>query len=136
MASNLLSGSLSGMTAVFSKMVLIIFAMTHGVDCLTMPAFYIGMSTVAFCMIFTVYNMNLNLAYYSQLVVVPLYQCCTIIGTICGGCFIMGEFKYYSDTELRIIAIGNSISIFGIIYKVCMLESKDIEAEEASSDEN
>jgi hypothetical protein len=38
----------------------------------------------------------------------------------------MGEFKYYSDKELRIIAIGNTISIVGIIFKVCMLESKDL----------
>jgi glucose uptake protein GlcU len=62
-------------------------------------------------------------------VVVPVYQCCIIIGTLCGGCFVMGEFQYYSDKELRIIAIGNIIAIVGIIFKVCMLESKDLEAE-------
>lgn len=39
----------------------------------------------------------------------------------------MGEFQYYSDKELRIIAIGNSIALIGIIFKVCMLESKDLE---------
>jgi hypothetical protein len=81
-------------------------------------------------MVFTVHNINLNLAYYSQLVVIPVFQCCVIIGTLCGGCFVMGEFKFYSEDELRVIAIGNSISIFGIIYKVCTLESKDIEAED------
>jgi len=48
----------------------------------------------------------------------------------------MGEYEYYTDEKLRIISIGNIISIVGIIFKVFMLESKDIEAGEDNKGES
>jgi hypothetical protein len=61
----MLSGSLSGITAVFSKMCLIFWAKTTGIDAFTMLAFWIAFLLAGFSMVFTVYNMNVNLALYS-----------------------------------------------------------------------
>ena len=38
----------------------------------------------------------------------------------------MGEFGYYSWTQLGFICLGSSISVLGIMYKLCMLENSDI----------
>ena len=37
----------------------------------------------------------------------------------------MNEFAYYSYTNLGFIAVGSSICMLGIMYKVCTLENAD-----------
>jgi hypothetical protein len=100
-----------------------------------MASFYICAFTAVFGLVYTLYNQNINLSYYSQLLVMPVFLCSVIIGTLLSGCFILGEFKYYNKQELWIIAVGNSISIIGIIYKVCVLEAKDLEKTEDEKNE-
>ena len=38
----------------------------------------------------------------------------------------MGEFAYYTYTQLTFICLGSSISVLGIMYKLCMLENSDM----------
>ena len=37
----------------------------------------------------------------------------------------MNEFAYYSYTNLGFIAVGSSICMLGIMYRVCSLENAD-----------
>jgi len=61
----MLTGSSCAITAVFGKMSLMIFAMTSGFEFFTMPAWYIAFGLTGISMVFTVYNLNVNLALYS-----------------------------------------------------------------------
>ena len=43
----------------------------------------------------------------------------------------MNEFAQYSYTNLAFIAVGSSICMVGIMYKVCTLENADLHADES-----
>ena len=126
MASSLLSGGCSGLGNVFGKLLLNLVS-TTGADITSNSSFWICAPATIFVMGFTVYNQNINLSYFSQLLVVPVFLCCLILGTLCGGIFVMGEYKFYTTQEMYLIALGNSISIIGIIYKVSKLETNELE---------
>ena len=38
----------------------------------------------------------------------------------------MGEFGYYTWTQLGFICLGSTISVLGIMYKLCKLENSDL----------
>lgn len=73
------------------------------------------------------YNLNLTISLYSQLVTMPTYEASVMFGTFMSGGIVMNEFVYYKTYQLLFIAIGLCISVVGILYKVCMLENADIE---------
>ena len=56
----------------------------------------------------------------------PTYECCLIFGLLTAGGLVMGEFAYYTYTQLTFICLGSSISVLGIMYKLCMLENSDM----------
>jgi hypothetical protein len=39
---------------------------------------------------------------------------------------VMGEFDYYTNTQIAFICLGSSISVCGILYKLSMLENDDL----------
>jgi hypothetical protein len=57
--------------------------------------------------------------------VMPTYECCVIFGTLVSGGIVMDEFSYYATSQLYFIFLGSTISISGIMYKVCKLEPED-----------
>ena len=67
-------------------------------------------------------NLNRSVSLFSQLHVMPTYECSIIFGTLLSGGIIMEEFSYYTPQQLTLIFIGSSICVIGIMWKVCLLE--------------
>ena len=57
----------------------------------------------------------------------PPYESCVIFGNLLAGGFIMNEFKAYTTSEIVFLFVGCAIAVFGILYKVSMLDEEDIE---------
>jgi hypothetical protein len=57
----------------------------------------------------------------------PNFESCNIFGNLLAGGFIMAEFQAYKTTEIVFVFIGCSLAVFGILYKVSMLDEEDIE---------
>ena len=57
----------------------------------------------------------------------PPYESCVIFGNLLAGGFIMNEFKAYTTSEIVFLFIGCIIAVFGILYKVSMLDEEDID---------
>ena len=88
------------------------------------------------------YNLNLTVSLYSQLIVMPTYECCMIFGTMLSGGLVLGEFQYYTNLQLSIICAGCCVCVSGILYRLSMNELKDEdddqkqEGDVSESDEN
>lgn len=124
--ANLMSGMFGGMTSTMGKMFILILSFKPGYSYLFSPlAWTTGMSVVGL-VVSNYYNLNLIVALYSQLIVLPTYECCIILGTLVSGGIVMQEFLFYTQTQLTIIFMGSCIAISGIMYKVCMLEVEDL----------
>lgn len=123
----LLSGCLSGMVTTMGKMWLVLVTLKPISSLLSDPFFYLCGLSVFFCVWSSVVNLNATIRLYSQLLVMPTYECCIIIGTFVSGGLVMGEFSYYSMHQLSFIFIGSCIAISGIMYKVIALEVDDVQ---------
>ena len=129
--TNLLSGTLSGITCCLGKLMIMVFV-SPGVVSDPLSIFKMRCAwLLALCVNITVwsnlFNLNLTVSLYSQLITMPTYECCILLGTFMSGGVVMGEFSYYTNKQLIIILVGLCTCMSGIMYKVCMLENADIE---------
>ena len=132
--TNLLSGTLSGITCCIGKLLIMVFV-SPGVVADPLSLFKMKSAwLLALCVNISVwsnlFNLNLTVSLYSQLITMPTYECCILLGTFMSGGVVMGEFSYYTSRQLMIILLGLCTCMGGIMYKVCMLENADIEDDE------
>lgn len=124
---NVLSGCFSGFTVVNAKMCIEITSKKAPQDLFTDPMWYLTFVLMATMIISNLANLNQTISLYSQLLVMPTYECCIICGTLMAGGIVMNEFTYYTSQQLCLIFMGSLIAICGILYKVCVLEAEDIQ---------
>ena len=124
-----LSGLFGGMTSTMGKLFMSVCHYQSGLDFLTTPMAWATGLPVIFSVFSNLANLNSTISLYSQLMVMPTYECCIIIGSLLCGGFVMGELDYYGEKELLMIGLGSSICVSGIMYKVCMLEPENDEEE-------
>lgn len=136
--TNLLSGFFAGSTSVLGKIFLISCAHSPGAFgwVHTASVWVSGLAIIA-TIYSNLYNLNLTVSLYSQLIVMPTYECCIIFGTLLSGGLVMGEFSYYTKGQLFVIMIGCCFCVSGILYKLSKVEHSDIvdEEEEAKKKE-
>ena len=107
------------------KMFLQVISFEEGWHFLINPMAWITGLSVVFTVFSNLANLNATLRLYSQLMVMPTYECCIILGTLLSGGIVMNEFSYYGTKQLLTIFCGTSIAFVGIMYKICMLEIND-----------
>lgn len=124
--SSILSGVLCGLTAVMGKIFIITLSNSTGIlDVVTNVSAWITGISVVVTVFSNLINVNITVSLYSQLITMPTYECAIIFGNLISGGLIMNEFAQYSYTNLGFIAVGSSLCMLGIMYKVCMLENAD-----------
>ena len=75
--------------------------------------------------------LNVALATFEQLKVIPVYQSCLIFcNFLCGG-VLLNEFQLYTNKQLIFIIIGSLICTFGLYIKLQFQNSTDIETEKS-----
>ena len=92
---NLLSGCFGGMTSTMGKMFLQVCSFEHGWSVVYNPMAWVTGLSVVFTVFSNLANLNATLRLYSQLMVMPTYECCIILGTLLSGGIVMNEFSYY-----------------------------------------
>lgn len=114
-------------------MFLLVCSFCPGISFLWEPLAWLTGMSVVFSVFSNVYNLNSTIALYSQLLVMPTYECSIIIGTLLSGGIVMQEFAFYKHQQLLIIMVGTCLAITGIMYKVCMLEADSSRYDEPQS---
>ena len=92
--ANLMSGMFGGMTSTMGKMFILIATFKSGFVH-SFLAWGTGLSVIGM-VVSNYYNLNLIVALYSQLIVLPTYECCIILGTLVSGGIVMQEFLFYT----------------------------------------
>ena len=118
----MLSGIFGGMTSTCCKLFLRIAEYEEGTLFLRDPIAWLFIILITASMIANLVNLNKTITLFSQLQVMPTYECCVIFGTLQTGGVILGEFSFYTNTQLSLIFLGSSICITGILWKICLLE--------------
>ena len=96
--TNIFNGMVCGMTSTTGKICLITFGKCPGFTCLWNPVWLITFLS-SFCTVFSnLFNLNTTISLYSQLITMPIYECCLIFGLLAAGGVVMGEFGYYTWT--------------------------------------
>ena len=132
LVTSILCGALCGLTAVNGKIfILTLTRSTSTYDFVTnISAWICGVMNII-SVFANLYNLNLTASLFSQLLTMPPYECSIIFGNlICGG-LVMNEFNEYTSSQLFTIVTGCALCMCGIMYKVCTLESADLEKEES-----
>jgi len=120
--TSLLSGLFGGMTTTMFKLFLGLVSNSSFSDLVASPIAWITFVCALTMLFSNLYNLNVTISLYSQLLVMPTYECCIIFGTMMSGGVVMHEFVYYEQRQLVTIFVGICIALIGIMYKVCMLE--------------
>jgi len=125
--TNLLSGFFAGSTSVLGKIFLISCGHSKGsFGWAHIPSVWVSGLAIIVTIYSNLFNLNLTVSLYSQLIVMPTYECCIIFGTLLSGGLVMGEFNYYTKSQLFIIFCGCCLCVSGILYKLSMVEHSDI----------
>lgn len=93
---NVLSGCFSGMTVVNAKMFLEITGKKDPQEFLSDSMWYLTLVLMVSMVLCNLRNLNQTISLYSQLLVMPTYECCIICGTLLAGGIVMNEFSYYT----------------------------------------
>jgi len=92
---------------------------------LTNPMALLCGLSVCFTLYCNLFLLNGTIGMYSQLQVLPIYECCIIIGTLISGGIINEELQLYEFQQLMFIGVGSCIIMMGIMMKICFLEVDD-----------
>jgi hypothetical protein len=80
------------------KLFLLQVGFSTGYSFLYSPMCWVTGLSVIFTVFMNLSNLNFTISLYSQLLVMPTYECCIIFGTLASGGIVMNEFSYYTNS--------------------------------------